>query len=128
MLLGILFSATLLLSPVSGGDDNVLNSVRNALVCAQNTRTLNGVELVCDNVIEGGIYFICAKTNEPRVLGLTMFDETNDLVAQTRLNLLVGSNYKFLNLEDLPNGIYRLRLTCAETNETKEIAIKKDGL
>lgn len=93
-------------------DAKTVVSIFNTLLAAGNeTNTLSLKFSMSDEPIEDGVFVFAIESDKKQDLKFEMFDEEGfELAAQNTLNLQKGSNYKALNVRELDNGAYLMRL------------------
>ena len=91
----------------------LVTSIFNALIAAESSANLLDVNLsFSEDALEDGDFFVFAiDAPKAQELEFTMYDEEGfDLVANNKLQVNEGNNYKALNVRSLPPGDYIFRL------------------
>lgn len=99
----------------------LVTSIFNALIAAESPASQLDVKFfVADAPVENGRLLFNLQTTKLQDLTLTMYDEEDFAqVANNKLKLSEGNNYKALNVSSLEPGDYILRLT--DENNSKEL-------
>ncbi len=97
----------------------LVTSIFNALIAAESPASQLDVKFfVADAPVEDGRLLFNLQTSKLQDLTLTMYDEEDFAqVANNKLNLVEGNNYRALNVSSLEPGDYILRLTDESTSK-----------
>lgn len=107
---------------------DVMN-INQSLLGAEKEAQLLDVKFVAsDEPVENGMFIFGIETENSKELTMEMFDEEGyALVANNKMTVNQGNNYKALNVASLENGSYTFRLKDAsgkELNKTIQVAGK----
>lgn len=99
----------------------LVTSIFNALIAAESPASQLDIEFsVSEEPVDNGKLILTLKTAKAQELTLTMYDEEDfDMVANNRLDITEGNNYKALNVAGMEPGEYIFKLT--DEKSSKEL-------
>lgn len=101
-------------------DAALMSNIFNQLQAAENkAQALTSVKFtVSDAPVEDGIFLFALESQVDQNLTFEMFDQEGyQMAANNTLTLSTGNNYKAINVKDINNGEYVVRIKDSENRE-----------
>jgi heme/copper-type cytochrome/quinol oxidase subunit 3 len=101
-------------------DAALMNNIFNQLQAAENkAQALTSVKFtISDAPVEDGIFLFALESQVDQSLSFEMFDQEGyQMAANNTLSLSAGNNYKAINVKDINNGEYVVRVKDGENRE-----------
>ena len=112
---------------VEGDDDDekTVTTIFTTLVAADKVAKMLNAELIADETVEDDVFVFSLKSQEQHNLAMKIFDEEGYEMANNLTNFVEGANYRAVNVENLPDGTYNLKLTNGDAELNKSFTVSR---